>query len=348
MGCIFLSTQLTLTDAQLPQYLQEVGLVEDDTGMTVETAGDGNINWVRRVRLPSGGSVIVKQARRALEKFPEYEAPTERLAFEARWFSKAAPFDLAGICPKIIHFDGRNRVLVMEDLERAERLDDALARGADVLAPMRDLATLLGRIHAGTEQHDAELAAEFQNEAMQRLHGDHIFALPYSEEFPCPPETAKVAASIRADAALGAIAARAYERYLTPRGALVHADVQAGNILLDKQRPRLLDAEIAHVGDPAFDVGTLLAHLALPSVARGRGVDAEALLASTWSAYREGHGGEHADLDDVLRYAGLELTRRTVGAARVPAVETDEAGLRVLEAGLAWVREPGRGLTPAG
>ncbi len=337
--------QLHLSDEQLPDYLRSLGLASKQEEISVEIAGDGNINWVRRatIRGRETRSLIVKQARAALEKFPEYEAPTERLAFEVRWFELAWPHDTGNICPRFEHFDRENRVLIMEDLGAAERLDAALARIADVTGPVCELAAFLARVHSATAG-DAALSGEFQNDAMQRLHGDHIFALPYQEEFPCPEETARRAAQVRADGALGEIAAQAYARYLTPSGALVHADVQASNILLSASGPKLLDAEIAHVGDPAFDCGTLLAHLALPAIARGEGATAQAPVSAAWASYRSAFVGDgEPNARDVARYAGLELLRRTIGAARVAAVESDEAGLRVLERGIEWIREPDAG-----
>jgi 5-methylthioribose kinase len=345
MRCIFVRSQLHLTDEQLPGYLRSLGLIRGESTVKVETAGDGNINWVRRATIEGNErrSFIVKQARPALEKFPEYEAPTQRLAFEARWFELSAPHDPGEICPRIDHFDPENRVLIMEDLGGAERLDLALARGADVTAPIAALAAFLGRVHAATAGDDS-LVCQFENQAMQRLHGDHIFSLPYQEEFPCPPETARRAEQTRQDPALAKIAADAYARYLTPSGALVHADVQAGNILLGESGPKLLDAEIAHVGDPAFDLGTLVAHLALPSVARDEADSCRPTVAEVGAAYQAASTKDaRPKATDVMRYAGLELVRRTIGAARVPAVESDQAGLRVLDVGTSWMRSPDPG-----
>ena len=336
-----MGTQLHLSDAQLGNYLTDIGIFPSGSKVAVEPAGDGNINWVRRATLKGAEtrSVIVKQARPALEKFPEYAAPPERLAIEARWFEYASQYDETDICPEIHHFDPDHHVLVMEDLGHCVRLDEALAEGRDVTKPMIQLAEFLGRIHAASAREDAELAKAFSNEAMQRLHGEHIFTLPYQEEFPCPPETAARAVEIRKDSELADIAARAYERYLTPKGALVHADVQAGNILLGPSGPKLLDAEIAHIGDPAFDVGTLLAHLMLSNIAAG--VGESAVARPVWSAYCGAHHGTVPRADDVVRYAGLELLRRTIGAARVPAVEDDDAGLRVLAAAVDMMRGQG-------
>jgi len=332
--------QRLLTDAGLADYLRSLGLAAANDRIEVEPAGDGNINWVRRATLlgRERRSCVVKQARPALERFPQYQAPTERIVCEARYLEVARASDADGVLPRVLAFDEPNRVLVLEDLGAAERLDHALLRGADAGGAPARLASFLGRVHRATRD-DASLVPRFANQAMQRLHGDHIFVLPFAEnDFALPPRTAERAAALWRDAALGEAAARAYARYLTPEGALVHADVQAGNVLLPATGVKLLDAEIAHVGDPAFDVGTLLAHLLIAAAAAGRRAEARAAIGACWQAYAAAHGERGlASLTDALRYAGLELLRRTVGAARVAAVASDEAGLRVIDAGVALV-----------
>lgn len=333
-----MSPPLRLDEGNLPDYLRKKGLWGADVACSVEPIGDGNINWVRRVRGPSG-SLVVKQARPTLERFPEYQAPTGRIAIESRFYTVVAPLDADKVCPRVLAFDPEQSVLVLEDLGDAERLDAALARGANVTDPSVTLGRFLGRLHA--ECTDPGLCDLFANHAMQRLHGDHIFRLPYREnDFPLRPAVAERAREIRADTALVATIDAAYTRYLEPKGALLHGDVQPGNVLLTKAGPKLLDAEIAHVGDPAFDVGQLLGHLLLPSAARGQPETALPTLRATWAAYASTPADASPSvLDAAARYAGIELLRRTLGAARVAAVRSDEASLAVVNTGLALVRE---------
>ena len=266
--------QLRLTPENLPEYLRNRGLRPEGEAVRVEPAGDGNINWVRRVRLGSGGrSVVVKQARPALERFPEYAVTTERIVFEARYYETVRPFDAAGLCPRVLDFDETERVLVLEDLGDATRLDHVLLRRADAATAQgagEALGRFLGTVHAGTAKQET-LASRFANDEMRRLHGDHIFALPFRpNDFPLPPALRARAAALWRDEATVALADAAYRDYLAPAGVLVHADVQGGNVLLQRGRPRLLDAEISHAGDGAFDVGILLAHLAVSDAARLR------------------------------------------------------------------------------
>jgi 5-methylthioribose kinase len=311
---------LRLDDASLPAFLRERGLLEEHAAVVVEPAGDGNINWVRRVRAPRG-SVVVKQARPALERFPEYEAPTERIVCEARYYETARALDAEHVCPAVLHFDAAHRVLVLEDLGDAPRLDPS-----DVAAAAR-IARFLAAVHGATAG-DASLAARFPNDGMRRLHGDHIFVLPFQRnEFPLPLAVRARAESIWRDGKLAAIAAGLYERYQAPTGALVHADVQPGNVLVAERGAVLLDAEIAHVGDPAFDLGTLFAHLWIPAAARGDSRAAQPAIDAVRRAYRPA-----SDLDArAQRYAGIEMLRRTLGAARVAAVAGGDASLRVID-----------------
>jgi 5-methylthioribose kinase len=334
------SAQIRLDAANLPEYLRKMGWVPEGEPLCVEPVGDGNINWVRRVRT-AAGSVVVKQARPALERFPEYRVSTERIVFEARFYQAAAPSDVAGVCPRLLAFDAQQRVLLLEDLGDAERLDAALARGADVTRAAATLAAFLGRVHSAAR--GAGLAARFANDEMRRLHGDHVFVLPYRPNgFPLSPPVAARARQIQTDTELVGLIDAAHARYLAPGTALVHGDVQAANVLLAGRGPVLLDAEIAHAGDPAFDLGQLLAHLLLPHAARGRADTALPLLDAAWQAYREAAAAGPQALSHALRHAGIELLRRTIGAARVAAVERDEASLAVLDAGLALVRRPSR------
>ena len=100
----------------------------------------------------------------------------------------------------------------------------------------------------------------------------------------------------------------------------------------------LLDAEIAHAGDPAFDVGVLAAHLLVPSLGH---VEGRLRVQQLWEVYTEAHGLEdRPSFGDVARYAGLEMLRRAIGAARVPALEDDRAALLATEVAARLILHP--------
>jgi 5-methylthioribose kinase len=333
---------LPLDDRTLPNYLRDAGLISDPRDARVEPAGDGNINYVRRVRLADGTSLVVKHARATLERFPEYAAPPERLVFEHRYgeLARSRLPELAGILPDVIRFDAELPALLMEDIADAPRLEDALLGGRatdEALAhAVGELGRFLGALHRATRADARELAPSFANGQMQELHGEHIFTLPYQpNDFPVPKTVRAHGERALARPGVRDAIADLRHSYYDAREGLVHGDVQGGNLLLQGKRLRLLDAEIAHVGDPAFDLGCAWAHLRfhalLPAPAHGTGV--EKLEAALLGGYLEG-GGDPRVEPRARRYAGVEMLRRTLGAARPPFLEDPEVGVRVIDGAL--------------
>jgi 5-methylthioribose kinase len=284
--------------------------------------------------------VVVKHARPALERFPQYQVTTERLVFEHRYLEVVGRLvgEPEPVPPRVLHFDAGRRLLVLEDLGNAPDLWTVLAERRAPVVALRRLGGFLARVHTASARAAAELAPQFENREMQELHGEHIFALPYDPDaFPVAPEVKDAADALRADGALRSRIAALRERYYGTREALVHADVQSTNLLLQGDRPRLLDAEIAHFGDPAFDLGTALAHVhfhiaVAPELTLFRAA-ADALLEGYAAA-----GGSEKALRLAPAYAGAEMLRRIFGAARVPVADSPHQSRAVLAHGSQLVR----------
>ena len=330
-----------LTEDSILGHLREIGLpLGDDAACFL--AGDGNINWVRRVR--SGDrSWIVKQAGPTLAKFPEYAADPGRILHEARYFASVAPLDPDGVCPAVHHLDPAHHLLVLEDLGEVERFDAALDAGAALRPAVERMARFLGTVHAGTL--DAPLLDAFPDgqsgEGVLALHLAHIFELPFAEnDFPLSTAVSAAGSHLREDDAFRTRLSE-IDKLCRQRGrALIHGDVQPTNLLLADGGVRLLDPEMAHAGHPAFDLGLFFAHLWIDGIARDAVSAAEATVRAGWGAYTEAAGPAAPGFEVVAAVAGVEMLRRTLGAARVPAVERDEVALAVIGAGRAKIVEP--------
>jgi 5-methylthioribose kinase len=218
----------------------------------------------------------------------------------------------------------------MEDLGDATHLERALLDGAEVEAPLDRLGRFLGRVHAATRPAAAELAPRFRNDDMRALHGEHIFTLPFEpNDFPIPESLRGAALGLLDDAQLRPRIRDLRSRYYGSASALVHGDVQGTNVLLQEGRPRLLDAEIAHVGDPAFDLGVARAHVEFHLALRAESSSSRAGLRALLEGYRAG-GGTAGTVERARGYAGVEMLRRTLGAARLPWLGETEAGMAVV------------------
>lgn len=324
-----------LDDTTLPAYLAKRGIPGLSGLLRVEPAGEGNINYVRRVSSSKGISVVVKHARPALERFPEYRVTTERLLFEHRYgeaVRRLAP-DVAEVLPEQLDFDPESPTLVMEDLGDATSLERALLDAAADEESIHELGRFLGRVHAATRPAAAELAPSFRNEEMRSLHGEHIFTLPFEpNDFGIPASLHRAAFTVLEGARARPRIRELRRRYYDSAVALVHADVQGTNVLLQAGRPRLLDAEIAHVGDPAFDLGVARAHVELHAVLRSESSSARACLRALLEGYRAG-GGTRAEIEIARGYAGVEMLRRCLGAARLPWLGDARAAMAAVRHG---------------
>jgi aminoglycoside phosphotransferase (APT) family kinase protein len=98
------------------------------------------------------------------------------------------------------------------------------------------------------------------------------------------------------------------------RPTLVHGDLSPKNVLVTPTSLVLLDWEVIHVGDPAFDRGMMGAHFLLKAIYHGPGRAAMVVKAARnfWSAY-EGP----ADEERSIRHLGAVVVARLYGKSRV-------------------------------
>jgi 5-methylthioribose kinase len=117
------------------------------------------------------------------------------------------------------------------------------------------------------------------------------------------------------------------QRMLATRLTLVHGDYSPKNMFVYPDRILLLDFEVAHYGDPAFDAAFCLNHLILPALAFP-GYAAQYLDAALafWHTY---HSEPVQQLDPqieptIIRALGCLLLARIDGKSKIPYI-TDDA-----------------------
>lgn len=100
----------------------------------------------------------------------------------------------------------------------------------------------------------------------------------------------------------------------SPR-TFVHGDLTPKNVLVTDDTPVLLDWEVVHVGDPAFDLGMLTAHLLLKAIRGNAKGGVEPILEDArefWVAY-EGPASRRR----ALRHTGAIMLARLYGKSPV-------------------------------
>lgn len=303
--------------AAVTTTLTHLGVLPAGASVTrLSRAGDGNMNLTLRAVLPDR-SVIVKQARPWVEKYPSIAAPDKRALVEAAFYRAVAAHPPGTRMPGLLAVDEASRILVFEDLGEARDYADVYA-GGDLSDA--DLDTLLGWL---TELHALSVDdPRLHNRAMRALNHEHVFDLPFQANNGLPlddwlPGLADAAATILDDQ-LRTTARALGRRYLADGPTLLHGDFYPGSFLRTEAGPQVIDPEFAFLGDPAFDVGVLAAHLVLAQQPVDR---AERVLAVNPAA---------------RPFAGIEILRRLLGVAQLPLAADLEARTVMLQLGRAW------------
>jgi 5-methylthioribose kinase len=249
-------------------------------------------------------SVVVKQALAQL-RVPggDWTADVRRSAVEARCAAVLNEL-VPGAVPRPILIDRSRNAFVME-CAPAGSVTWKSELMAGVVVPDRATAAgqLLGQIHQRSRGR-SELRREFGDRSLfEQLRVD-----PYLRT------TAARHPDLRAP--LGAV----IELLEAPGECLVHGDYSPKNILVMPDGGLLLlDHEVAHWGEPAFDTAFCLTHLCLKSVAfpeyEQALLDAGDVFVST---YRD-HGGPGAttSLERVPRIVGALMLARVDGRSPV-------------------------------
>jgi 5-methylthioribose kinase len=105
-------------------------------------------------------------------------------------------------------------------------------------------------------------------------------------------------------------------RLLKARRCLVHGDFSPKNLMAYPDRMLMLDFEVAHYGDPAFDVAFLLALVLLDGIRHRDGSFAREAL-RFWRVYSREAGAVAPAPADVVAELGCIVLARVDGKSRL-------------------------------
>jgi aminoglycoside phosphotransferase (APT) family kinase protein len=230
----------------LEAYLRSTGRVEPADELRSRPLAGGVSNRAVLVTRSAGKDWVIKQALPKLRVAVDWFSDPSRIEREAagmRWLAELAP---PATIPRLVFEDRQQHLLAMEAVpEPHENWKVVLLSGRVDRERVREFATLLATIHREAYRRRDEMAPRFAD----RSFFESLRLEPYYG-FAAVQEPA-------AAAFLGALSDRT--RHIAD--TLVHGDYSPKNILLSEGRMVLLDHEVVHWGDPAFDVGFSMTHL---------------------------------------------------------------------------------------
>jgi 5-methylthioribose kinase len=233
--------------SQVRAYLKERGWsVAEADQARIDVLGGGVSNRTVLVEFAGGKSLVLKQALEKLRVKADWFCSPERIHREAagvRWLSEIAP---AGAITPFVFEDLEHHVFAMEAVPQPhENWKTMLLRGDVQQDHVEQFGRLLGKMHRMDSAQRSRAQTEFSDRSFfESLRLEPYYA--YSAQN--VPEAADFLNRLIADT-------RAH------RMAIVHGDYSPKNVLVHNGRLILLDHEVIHWGDPAFDVGFSMTHL---------------------------------------------------------------------------------------
>lgn len=269
----------TLDKESIPGYLSSlpsvVSVLGDCANLDIVEIGDGNLNYVFKVRssVDPSKAVVLKQAVPYLRMVGEaWPLSRDRMTFEIRalsLYNRLTP----DLVPKIYHADEEMSVLVMECLDDHIILRQGMIDG--IIYPKvaehvgRFLAeTLFSTSALGMNSIDRrKLMVDFQlNTELCKLTEDFIFTFPYMEHesnYSNPDTNIWAKENLHTNSSYKLSVLELKEKFIAKSDALLHADLHTGSIMVNNEESYVIDMEFAFFGPFGFDVGKIIANFLL-------------------------------------------------------------------------------------
>lgn len=279
----------TLSADNAGSYLVDRGVIDGATAVEVRELGGGVSSVVLAVRA-NGRRLVVKQPLEYFRTHDTWRVKRERVLVEAAALELAARA-IPGSVPAVIDLDRDRLVVVIEGARDGWRSwkDELLAGVAREQVAGR-VGTLLRTWHDATS---GPVPAGFDD---PEIFGQQRVDPYYRTTMARRPELASAIEPL-------------LERMLATRTCLVHGDWSPKNVLTGGDSFWVIDWEITHAGDPAFDVAFMTNHLFLKAIHRPEERNRyEGCAEAFWASY-----GEVADLPYVLGHVGALMVARVDG-----------------------------------
>ena len=314
----------------IKEYLVTKGWLSSDEHIKrIEKPGEGNMNLVLRVIPRNAASFILKQARPWVEKYPDIEAPVERIQVEYQYYRYIHKYRaLATVSPTILGFDKENSVLLMEDL--GDAVDYTGIYHKKNLFSYQELEAAISYLN---QLKSIPIPQRYpSNLTLRKLNHQHIFQLPFSENqfnLDCiQPGLQKLSEGCKQDRDLIHQVKQLGTTYLIKGEFLQHGDFYPGSMLSTSEGLKVIDPEFSFIGPEEWDLAIFIAHLFLSNTSSELINEAYCMFIKT-NAFSQIR---------LAGYAGTEILRRLLGLAQLPLELTLDQRKQLIEHSISWIK----------
>ncbi|QZA32757.1 S-methyl-5-thioribose kinase [Hydrogenibacillus sp. N12] len=252
-------------------YAKERGFFPVDAELESEEIGDGNINYVFRLRdRRSGRSLIIKQGGETARISDAFRITPDRVRIEyemLKRYNELAP----GLVPEVYAYDEVMHAFAMEDLSRLSIMRRALMEHRKLPHFVEHITTFLVQTLFYTTdiamdpKEKKALVQRYINPDLCEITEDLVYTEPFTDakrrNDPYPPNREWIERMIYGDGELRREVAKLKWQFMTEAQALIHGDLHTGSIFVDERETKVIDPEFAFFGPIGYDVGNVVANL---------------------------------------------------------------------------------------
>ena len=310
--------EFSLNCENIRDYLAGCGLATDGREAQVRELGGGVSNTVLLVEWPGEPERrwVVKQSLEKLRVKDDWRSERSRIYREADSIQALRPALGDSALPEVVHVDRENFVFVMTAAPAGSvAWKQSLLEGKVDLVVARQAGTLLAKMIVASRA-DTQFKAWFED----RTVFDQLRIDPYY----------RTTARRHPDARGPLVALMAQSWNI--QTALVHGDYSPKNMLVRDGKIFLIDFEVVHWGDPAFDAAFFLNHLFLKALYRPEFAPSYFDAAREfWKGLAAGLGGEASRGFEALtlRHLGGLMLARIDGKSPVEYIQDEVTKDRV-------------------
>ena len=295
-------------EEELISYLRKINFISTGNPVQISEFGGGVSCKVIQVKT-NGNSFVIKQALSKLKVKDSWYSDRSRIINERKCLEVYQEI-IPDFVPGILYHDDANYLFIMESISpNAIPWKNILLKGKIDYDVGRKISFALAKVHEHSSG-DSKIKNIFNS--------DKFFIELRIEPY---LETIK-----QKHPALNNLISQAIYLLLTDKTVLVHGDYSPKNILVLHKNIFILDFEVAHWGNPIFDLAFLTNHLLLKSIKNPRLIDEYlGLMIEMVNVYFENRGSVNRAIveKDTINLLALLFLARVDGKSPAEYIEAE-------------------------
>lgn len=297
-------------------YIKQEGLIKKHEEAQVEYLSGGVSCRVWKIIL-NNDRWVIKQALEKLDVEADWFSDVERIHREHKAMKQLEMVIPDANIPKILHVDYINHIYMMTCAEEGvQTWKDLMMSGTFNSISAKSAADVLSKIHLLSTKMGEQVKTEFSDQKFfieLRIDPFHRYLIKKYPEL---------------SSEINALITELTEQ----KTCLVHGDFSPKNMLVERNGSIvLIDYEVAHWGNPIFDLAFCLGHLMLKAWHLKRSGELLKLI----SVFLDHYQGQ---VNNLLPHLGLMLLARMDGKSPVNYIQDENLKQIIRTVGMNWIR----------